>query len=96
MKSVVPSKGAVLHGCVYLEFDVLMIAERRFFRDFPIGNLTNNFLCAEREVITAFGGVAGKDWSCIRTIIDEKIIGNDELLNGCSLESTSLQPQRVL
>ncbi|GBM29562.1 hypothetical protein AVEN_206401-1 [Araneus ventricosus] len=61
-----------------------MVAERRFFQDFPIGNLTNHLLSAEGEVCPAFGGVAGKGWRCIRTIVYKKIIGKNELLNGCS------------
>ncbi|GBM93697.1 hypothetical protein AVEN_181996-1 [Araneus ventricosus] len=61
-----------------------MVAERRFFRDFPIGNRTNHLLSAEGDVWPAFGGVAGKGWRCIWTIVDKKIVGKNELLNGSS------------
>ncbi|GBO13283.1 hypothetical protein AVEN_126752-1 [Araneus ventricosus] len=61
-----------------------MVAERRFFQDFPIGNLTNHLLSAEGEAWPAFGGVAGKGWRSIRTIVNKKIVGKNELLNGSS------------
>ncbi|GBN40993.1 hypothetical protein AVEN_149379-1 [Araneus ventricosus] len=34
-----------------------MVAERRFFQDFPIGNLTNHLLSVEGDVWPVFGGV---------------------------------------
>ncbi|GBN98353.1 hypothetical protein AVEN_59376-1 [Araneus ventricosus] len=61
-----------------------MVSERRFFQDFPIGYLTNHLLCEKEEVCTAFGGLAGKGWRCIQTIVNKKVIGKNELFNGSS------------